>query len=49
MVIHSLLRRLEEQALWAQGFTDDVVILINGKNLGFVCELMQSALLILQE
>jgi ribonuclease HI len=49
MVIDSLLRRLEEQGLWAQGFADDVVILINGKYLGTVCELMQSALLIVQE
>jgi hypothetical protein len=31
MVIDSLLRRLENQCLRAQGFADDVVILINGK------------------
>jgi Reverse transcriptase (RNA-dependent DNA polymerase) len=30
MVVDQLLRRLNEAHLWAQGFADDVVILING-------------------
>jgi Reverse transcriptase (RNA-dependent DNA polymerase) len=48
MVIDSLLCRLESQGLWAQDFADDVVILINGKFLVTVCELMQRALSIVQ-
>jgi Reverse transcriptase (RNA-dependent DNA polymerase) len=49
MVIDSMLRRLGNQGLWAQGFADDVVILINGKFLSTVCELMQRALSQVQE
>jgi Reverse transcriptase (RNA-dependent DNA polymerase) len=49
MVTDSLLRRLGNQGLWAQGFADDVVILINGKFLSTVCELMQRALSQVQE
>jgi Reverse transcriptase (RNA-dependent DNA polymerase) len=40
MVIDSLLRQLGNNRLWAQGFSDDVVILINGKFLSTVCEIM---------
>jgi hypothetical protein len=44
IIIDSLLRRLGNQSLWAQGFTDDVVLKINGKFLSTVCERMQRAL-----
>ena len=49
MVIDTLLRRLSDHGFWAQGFADDVVILINGKFLNTVCELMQRALHLVQE
>jgi Reverse transcriptase (RNA-dependent DNA polymerase) len=48
-VIDSLLRRLGNQGPWAQGFADDVVILINGKFLSTVCELMHRALSLVQD
>jgi Reverse transcriptase (RNA-dependent DNA polymerase) len=49
MVINGLLRRLRDQSLWAQGFADDVVFLINGKFLNMLCELMQRALFLVQD
>jgi hypothetical protein len=48
MVINSLLVRLDNESLWAQGFADDIAIVINEKFLSTVCELMQKALFILQ-
>jgi hypothetical protein len=47
-VIYSLLGRLNNGSLWAQGFADDIAIVINGKFLSTVCELMQKALYIVQ-
>jgi hypothetical protein len=44
MVINSLLVRLNNESLWAQGFADDIEIVNNGKFLSTVCELMQNAL-----
>jgi hypothetical protein len=44
MVINSLLgRRLNNDSLWAQGFADDIAIVINGKFLSTVCELIQKS------
>jgi hypothetical protein len=37
MVIHSLLGRLNNESLWAQGFADDIAIGINVKFLSTVC------------
>jgi hypothetical protein len=48
MVINSFLVRLNNESLWAQGFGDDIAIVINGKFLSRVCELMQKALFIVQ-
>jgi hypothetical protein len=49
MVINSLLSRLNNEHLWAQGFADDIaIVIINGKFQGTVCELMQKALFIVQ-
>jgi hypothetical protein len=36
MVINSFLRRLNNKSLWAQGFADDIAIVINGKFLSTV-------------
>jgi Reverse transcriptase (RNA-dependent DNA polymerase) len=47
MVIDGVLRCLENHGLWAQSFADDVV-LINGKFLSTICELMQNALHLVQ-
>jgi hypothetical protein len=47
MVINSLLVCLNNESLWAQGFADDIAIVINGKFLSTVCELMQKALFII--
>jgi hypothetical protein len=44
----SLLGRLNNESLWAQGFADDIAIDINGKFLSTVCELRQKALFIVQ-
>jgi hypothetical protein len=41
MVINSLLGRLKNESLWAQGFADDIAIVIYGKFLRTVCKLMQ--------
>jgi Reverse transcriptase (RNA-dependent DNA polymerase) len=46
--VDQLLRRLNEAHLWAQGFADDVVILINGQFLNTVRELLQTAMNIVQ-
>jgi hypothetical protein len=46
IVINFLLSRLNNESLWAQGLADDIVIVINGKLLTKVCELMQKALFI---
>jgi hypothetical protein len=46
--VSSLLVRLNNERLWAQGFVDDIAIVINGKCLSTVCELMQKTLFILQ-
>jgi Reverse transcriptase (RNA-dependent DNA polymerase) len=48
MVIDGLLRYLENHGLWAQGFADDVVVLVNGKFLSTLCELMHHVLHIVQ-
>jgi hypothetical protein len=48
MVINSLLGRLNNESLWAQEFVDDIAIVINGKFLNTVCELMQKVLFIVQ-
>jgi hypothetical protein len=48
MVINSLLSRLNYESLWAQGFADDIAIVINGKFLSTICELMQKALFIVE-
>jgi hypothetical protein len=48
MVINSLLVRLNNESLWAQGFADGIAIVINGKCLSTICELMQKALFIVQ-
>jgi hypothetical protein len=39
MVINSLLARLNNESLWAQGFADNIAIVMNGKYLSTVCEL----------
>jgi hypothetical protein len=49
MVINSLLVRLNNESLWTQGFADDIAIVMNGKFLSKVCELMQKALFIVQQ
>jgi hypothetical protein len=43
-----LLGRLNNESLWAQGFAEDIAIIINGKFLSTVCERMQKALFIVQ-
>jgi ribonuclease HI len=48
MVIDGLIRRLNDAHLWAQGFADDVAIVIIGKFLSTVCDLMQNAMDIVQ-
>jgi hypothetical protein len=48
MVINSFLGCLNNESLWAQGFAEDNAIVINGKLLRTVCELMQKALFIVQ-
>jgi hypothetical protein len=44
MVADSLLNRLGNCNCFVQGFADDVVILISGKFLSTICDLMQRAL-----
>jgi hypothetical protein len=44
MVANSLLNRLGNCNCFVQGFADDVVILISGKFLSTICDLMQGAL-----
>jgi hypothetical protein len=44
MVAESLLNRLGSCNCFVQGFADDVVILISGKFLSTICDLMQRAL-----
>jgi hypothetical protein len=44
MVGDSLLNRLGDCNCFVQGFADDVVILISGKFLSTICDLMQRAL-----
>jgi hypothetical protein len=44
MVADSLLNRLKNCNCFVQGFADDVVILISGKFLSSICEIMQRAL-----
>jgi hypothetical protein len=46
MVINSLLGDLNKENLWAQGFGDNIAIVINGKFLSTLSELMQKALFI---
>jgi hypothetical protein len=47
VVIDSLLRRLNNESLWAQRFVDDIaIIVINEKLLSTACEFMQKALFI---
>jgi hypothetical protein len=48
MVINSLLVRLSNESLWAQGFADGIAIVNYGKFLSTVCEFMQKALFIVQ-
>jgi hypothetical protein len=48
MVIYSLLVRLNNESLWAQGLVYDIAIVINGVFLSTVCELIQKALFIVQ-
>jgi Reverse transcriptase (RNA-dependent DNA polymerase) len=48
MVIDELIRRLSNAGLWPQGFADDISIVITGKCLSTVSELMQNALNIVQ-
>jgi hypothetical protein len=48
VVIKSLLGCLNNESLWAQGFADDIAIVINGKFLSTVCEHMQKALFSVQ-
>jgi hypothetical protein len=43
-----LLGRLNNKSLWAQGFADDIAIVINGNLLSTIYELMQKALFIVQ-
>jgi hypothetical protein len=40
MVINSLLGRLNNESLWAQGLADEIAIVFHGKFLSTVCELM---------
>jgi hypothetical protein len=44
MVINFLLNRLNNESLWAQGFANVIAIVINGKFLRTVYELMQKTL-----
>jgi hypothetical protein len=44
MVADSLLNRLGNCNCFVQGFTDDVLILMSGKFLSTICDLMQRAL-----
>jgi hypothetical protein len=46
IVINFLLSRLNNESLWAQGLANNIAIVINGKLLTKVCELMQKALFI---
>jgi hypothetical protein len=46
MVINFMLSRLNNESLSAQGFAEDISIVINEKFLSTVCELMQKALFI---
>jgi hypothetical protein len=48
MVINSLLVHLNNENLWVQGFADDIAIVIYGKFVSTVCELIQKALFIVQ-
>jgi hypothetical protein len=48
MVVNSLLVRLNNESLWAQGFVDDIAIVIKKISEYVVCELMQNALYIIQ-
>jgi hypothetical protein len=47
-VINSLLGRLNNESLWAQGFANDIAIVINRKFLSTVRKFMQKALFIVQ-
>jgi hypothetical protein len=44
MIAESLLNRLGSCNCFVQGFADDVVVLISGKFLSTICDLMQRAL-----
>jgi ribonuclease HI len=49
LVVDELLRILNEQGFYAQGYADDIVILIRGKHLVVCLELVQRALTIVEE
>jgi hypothetical protein len=48
MVIDCLLRRLNDACLWAQGFANDVTIIVKEKFLNTECKLIQGGLNIFQ-
>lgn len=49
LVVDDLLAELNEQGLYAQGYADDIVILIRGKHMATCLELMQRALSIVEK
>lgn len=44
LIVDSLLQDLNDARLYAQGYSDDVVVLLEGFDLGTLCNLMQGAL-----
>jgi ribonuclease HI len=48
LVVDSLLRRLNESGYNAEGFSDDEFVIVRGKHLPTICEVMQMALRIVE-
>ena len=48
-VVDSLIRRLNDLDYHRIGYTDDLVILLTGKYAGTLCEIMQAAILTVEE
>jgi ribonuclease HI len=49
LVIDELLSKLNNNGYWTIGYADDLVIIIRGRFLGTICNLMQSALKMVEE
>jgi len=49
LVINSLIEELNHEHLWAQGYSDDVIVVLKGIDLGTLCSKMESALKLIND